>query len=59
MCNLDKFSHLFLFTCSIAAFLFAGHELFYFAGLYVTGLFATSIVAICWTGSNIWRHMIR
>jgi len=59
MCNLDKISHLFLFTCSIAAFLFAGHELFYFAGLYVTGLFATSIVAMCWTGSAIWHHMVR
>ena len=52
MCNLDKISHLFLFTCGIAGFLLAGHELFYYSGLYLTGLFAVSIVAICWTGSN-------
>ena len=59
MCNLDKISHLFLFTCGIVGSRLGGHELLYYSGLYLTGLFAVSIVAICWTCSNIWRHMIR
>jgi len=59
MCNIDKISHLFLFSMAIGGFLLAGHELLYHAGIYVTGLFATTIVAICWSGSKIWKHMIR
>tara|TARA_R100001460_G_scaffold26084_3_gene52641 strand:+ start:138 stop:317 length:180 start_codon:yes stop_codon:yes gene_type:complete len=59
MCNVDKISHLFLFTVAIGGFIFAGHELLYYGGLYLTGLFTTATVAICWSGYNIWRYMIR
>ena len=44
---------------AIGGFIFAGHELLYYGGLYLTGLFATATVAICWSGYNIWRYMIR